>query len=467
LRRRVRRMIRTLLVGASVAVALGAAPRDHNPTYDDRFHAPLTQPGVPDRTRAYDLNGVDVSCTSDQLTQFVRNGVTRFPGTTCTNPNLHYAHTRNDLHFHDLNFDERYFDERSGNDEYRLEFNNLGGQGPENGCGCGDNPAGGCPSYIELGRPEATFIPLAEKLMNARLNAPAVGRQGLGNSCPGNPADDVTDPARIQLRRVTTIKCNGLNDPERPVGVPFGSINALACDSADRDSGNPNVFGGAVNLRIYSTSVYRPGDYGVDENGFQKRSAGTSSLFQINLRPVYNELAGPSHPTGACGPFSPPTDCLTYNEFDQPFIVQELLLILNNQMLLNILVAILPDLGANLFDARYTNTVVLAFIFTTDDGSAYPLEEFYLSFFDFDQDYADGAYALVRETLLVFDFTTVYMDESTEVSSRFVRPALQDSPSATSFWWAAVLWAFLCVRSIPTQSGCPSLVATEGISTTD
>merc|ERR1719478_1376204 len=49
------------------------------------------------------------------------------------------------------------------------------------------------------------------------------------------------------------------------------------------------------------------------------------------------------------------------------------------------------------------------------------LGEFYLSFFDFDQDYADGDFAFVRETLLAFDFHTVFVEEGSEVERRFTK----------------------------------------------
>jgi len=111
----------------------------------------------------------------------------------------------------------------------------------------------------------------------------------------------------------------------------------------------------------------------------------------------------------------------SYTTSEQAFMTDLVATFISNTVLYPIFTSILPDLGANLFDARYTNSVPLAFVFTTQSGEPYRMDEFYLSFFDFDQDYADGPYGFVRENLLVYDFTTVYLEGESEIERRYTR----------------------------------------------
>lgn len=61
----------------------------------------------------------------------------------------------------------------------------------------------------------------------------------------------------------------------------------------------------------------------------------------------------------------------------------------------------------------------LFFRFVDDSRREVELEEFYVRFFDFDQEWSDGQKAIVREALLVSDFTAVYFPKTSQLERHF------------------------------------------------
>lgn len=87
------------------------------------------------------------------------------------------------------------------------------------------------------------------------------------------------------------------------------------------------------------------------------------------------------------------------------------------------------------FNSSETNSVNLFFRFIDDNRQPVELEEFYVRFFDFDQEWADGAKAYVRETLLVGDWTTVYFTNTSQLERRFSREENFRVPIRTVDTW--------------------------------
>ena len=160
-------------------------------------------------------------------------------------------------------------------------------------------------------------------------------------------------------RRLEVNNLGGLGpDADTPRFIRFREV------STQRD-------GKAVSLEIYNASEYRPA------NTLQNRFL--TDLFQINLRPIFDP-SGVEQPFRAVLPINPP--------------------------------------GISI-DAKETNQVCLFYRFVDDDHNDVELEEFYVSFFDFDQDWADGDKAYVRESLLISDWTTMFVTNSTQLEMRF------------------------------------------------
>ena len=360
--------------------------------------------------------GIEVTCSQAELEAFSGSGAQPVLPSTCRVDN--YAHSQNGLHFHELDFESA---------SAKLVYNNLGGMGPNNGCV----------------QPSASWVDGANPFEGAAAYSGSQFEDGLQNSCVN------ADPPRMEVQNVGTIKCDGAFLPDTAsttvtVGSDTYFLNLPAAACIGVDDANTNVFQAYLRMRIYSTSVYRPADFGVTENKVQNNgatdgrvcsstSSGPGGLIQINLRPVYNEFA------------ESPLRTSSYNVQNQPFMTATFRILLQTPIFLAQLTSLLPDLGSNLLDARYTNTVNLAMIFTLQDGTPYKLNEFYLSFFDFDQDYADGEYAFVRETLLAYEFETAFVQEGSEVERRFT--------ANVPFFSTGVP-----VRTVPTTTtpSCPS-----------
>lgn len=155
------------------------------------------------------------------------------------------------------------------------------------------------------------------------------------------------------------------------------------------------VGGDSVSLRIYNTSVYKPADFGIKENKFQTQANNGPGFWQINLRPSFNEFTW----EGATG------------SDEQPFLTDELHNLLDTPFFLDLFTTIFGTQGCGkyLFDARYTNAVSLFYSFVDPSGNPIVLDEFLITFFDFDQDYADGSRAFVRETVIVYDFVSMFV----------------------------------------------------------
>ena len=67
----------------------------------------------------------------------------------------------------------------------------------------------------------------------------------------------------------------------------------------------------------------------------------------------------------------------------------------------------------------YVNSVHLCFRFENDAGNEFVLDEFYISFYDFDQDWADTDKGYAREMLIIGGFTTMFLSNNTELEFRF------------------------------------------------
>ena len=198
-----------------------------------------------------------------------------------------------------------------------------------------------------------------------------LGGQGPNNCCLPGPAHT----------------CNPTPDQGCSADPPFIEIRDVTSHAVD---------GSSVHLRIFNASEYKPADFGVDENRLRFMSGSEDAGFlQPNLRPVFNERTSP-YATGREA---------------QPFKSELIEFALSLEPLVDFLANLLPDLGSNIYDARFTNIVTLFYLFTDEDGAAVELDEFIVSFFDFDQAYADGADGLVRESLLIYDFETMFIDE--------------------------------------------------------
>ena len=130
--------------------------------------------------------------------------------------------------------------------------------------------------------------------------------------------------------------------------------------------------GGSVALEIHNSTEYRPANRNL--NGFH------SNMFQLNLAPIFSRGATSETP---------------------PFV------------------QLAQQAGLTL-DSTHTNMVALWCRFIDPNtGADVELDEFSISVFDFDQDFADGSKAYIRESLLVADWTTAFVSNTTQVETTF------------------------------------------------
>ena len=149
--------------------------------------------------------------------------------------------------------------------------------------------------------------------------------------------------------------------------------------------------GQRVAMRIDNTSDYKVAKPAMNDfNGFN---------FQINLQPLWNNTAG--HPGDEDQPFKADTG----GEFGS------LAPVINSF----IETALAIDLRA-----ENSNVVSLFYsFFDQDTGLPIELEEFMISFYDFDQDHADGANAYLRESMYVTNFTSMFLTRDTSLTYEF------------------------------------------------
>ena len=131
-----------------------------------------------------------------------------------------------------------------------------------------------------------------------------------------------------------------------------------------------------VNMRVFNTTVYEPSQ--------PLNNRYLNSMMQVNLR----NIPIPGEP---------------YANFFESVEGD----------------AALGNLGMD-FASSASNNVNLFFQFeSAETGQPIELEEFYISFFDFDQDWADDVKGYAREVLMVSDFTTAWVSNTTELEVRF------------------------------------------------
>ena len=162
-----------------------------------------------------------------------------------------------------------------------------------------------------------------------------------------------------------------LNDPSRysSLGVP-GISTRITGVAATRS-------GTYAAMEIWNTTEYRAAN--LNANGY------LGALLQTNIAPVFDETGG-----------------------SQPF------------QYLASLPGYTPAFSDMSFDASRVNMVGLFFRFIDENTrAAIELEEFSIAFFDFDQDWADGNRAYVRETMMIADFETMFTTNTTQVETVF------------------------------------------------
>lgn len=115
----------------TAAASAAAVPRDHGFNGGCQSYRNL-----PIATRIFDLGGTDRTCSQAQLLEYASSGNTPFDPLYQTCSPSHYAHSRNDKHFHELDFTNDPVRDPLGT---KLYYNNLYGQGPNNGCGANGN----------------------------------------------------------------------------------------------------------------------------------------------------------------------------------------------------------------------------------------------------------------------------------------------------------------------------------------
>ena len=151
--------------------------------------------------------------------------------------------------------------------------------------------------------------------------------------------------------------------------------------------------GERVSLKIYNTSVYVASGLEVDAAGIDNKF--NHNLFQINLRPFFNEnqtdnTVAQTTPFGGAGSLGSAYDLL------------------------------LPGLKHLAMDSRYVNNVQLFYMFVNEATEApIMLEEFFIVFYDFDQDHADGNRSFVREALIITGFDVMFVNKNTSLEYTF------------------------------------------------
>ena len=144
--------------------------------------------------------------------------------------------------------------------------------------------------------------------------------------------------------------------------------------------------GGAVALEIHNSTEYRPANRNL--NGFR------SSVFQLNLAPIFSP-----QPQGGRGATSEPPPFVHLAQQADNFSLG--------------MAGLSPD-------STHTNMVALWCRFIDPNtGADVELDEFSISVFDFDQDFADGSKAYIRESLLVADWTTTFVSNTTQLETTF------------------------------------------------
>ena len=145
--------------------------------------------------------------------------------------------------------------------------------------------------------------------------------------------------------------------------------------------------GRGVDVEGFNTTEYRPA---------APRAVGIRgrySILQVNLDPIFD----------LSGSFQPFQQALLEHGFST------------------------SDPEYAMVDASSSNMVSFWYRFTdTVTGAPLELEEFTLSFFDFDQDWADGDKAYVRESIVLSDFAVAYVTGSDQVETTFSDVLVRD-----------------------------------------
>ena len=173
-----------------------------------------------------------------------------------------------------------------------------------------------------------------------------------------------------------------------------------------------------VAMEIFNTTEYRPANRNV--NGFLR-----GGILQINLAPFFDTSG-----------------------VQQPFAH------LNTQTAGFSLGA--PGLSLN---SSVTNMVALWYRFVDMvTGADVELEEFSISLFDFDQDFADGDKAYVRETVIVAEWTTAFVTNTSQLERHFAQVPVRtvtsvDPITGTPNEWGLVMKSGVALRSTEQGTG--------------
>ena len=176
--------------------------------------------------------------------------------------------------------------------------------------------------------------------------------------------------------------------------------------------------GQRVSLEVFNTTEYRPANR--ERNGYLNR------FFQVNLAPLFDPLGSG----------------------EQPFVQLA-------QQVANFNLGV-PGVTLN---AELCNMVGLWYRFVDQaTGTDVELEEFSVSLFDFDQDFADGDRAYVRETVIVADWTTVFLSNTSTLETFFAevpeRPVTSiDASTRKPNAWGLVMKRGVALRSTELGTG--------------
>jgi hypothetical protein len=176
-----------------------------------------------------------------------------------------------------------------------------------------------------------------------------------------------------------------------------------------------------VSMRMDNVSVYKP--WNPTQNGF----VGGGNMFQVNLIPIF-DVTGQDQPfdiqntSYSLSPFGFKCDgllwptsglCPNYGVEDEN----------TSPAAGKYIKALFTKLGIyNFLDlkAENSNSVSIMYrFFDESTGKALELEEVYLSFYDFDQMWADGAAAVTRESMFVLDYDALLISDGAALEKEF------------------------------------------------
>ena len=144
--------------------------------------------------------------------------------------------------------------------------------------------------------------------------------------------------------------------------------------------------GRSISLRIFNATAYQPRTGGgVGSLRGTRNNRFLNNMMQINMRNIFDK-------TGTVQLPRPPPEILDTWPSDMQYDTTY---------------------------GTYVNSVHLIFRFEDSTGAPFELEEFYMSFYDFDQDWADTTKGYAREMLVIGGFQTMFLTNTSELEYRF------------------------------------------------